>query len=252
MLNIKKYILLSLLVTSNASAFVICDPYLKLGVGLSQISPVAINTAAPPPPPPPPPLLSVGRGPQLADSIQTNNLNGKIKLARRFPLVEVGLGYQLTDSIRTEIVFDHYFLFYSKENSSNTSGDVFKVIYETKSSALMLNAHKDIITYGIFTPFVGGGIGVSFLRDTATGTGKNSANDVFEILDPVSSQQLHRFAYKFTAGIDIKLTDNSTLDLSYNYLNLGRNGSGILDNIYNMPAREYLLHNLTASIRIKF
>ena len=133
MLNIKKYILLSLLVTSNASAFDISDSYLKLGTGLNQINPIVI---------------------------QTNDLNGKIKLSNKFPLIEAGIGSQLTDSIRTELVFDHYFLFCSEENSKNTVGDVFKVNYKTKISALMLNGYKNIITYGIFTPFVGGGIGV--------------------------------------------------------------------------------------------
>ena len=90
------------------------------------------------------------------------------------------------------------------------------------------------------------------LHDNATGSGKNNINNVFELLDSVSSQQVHRFAYKLTAGIDIKLTDYSTLDLSYNYLNLGRNRPRVFGDQNNMFAREYLLHNVTASIRVKF
>ena len=220
----KKYILGSCLIASTAYASE-NNLHAKIGTGLNQINPIVI---------------------------QTNNLNGKIKLANKFPLVEAGIGYQLTDSIRTELVFDHYFLFFSEENSSNAFDDTFKVSYKTKISALMFNGYKNIITAGIFTPFIGGGVGISFLQDKATGSGKNSTNEVFEILDPVSSQQVHRFAYKLTAGIDVKLTDNSTLDLSYNYLNLGRNKPRILSGQNNMIARDYLLHNLTASIRFNF
>lgn len=221
----KKYILSSCLLVSTALASENNELYAKIGTGLNQINPIAI---------------------------QTNDLNGKIKLANKFPLIEVALGSQLTDSIRTELAFDHYFLFCSEETSSNAFGDVFKVSYKTKISALMFNGYKDIASFGIFTPFVGGGIGISFLHDKATGSGKNSANEVFEILDPASSQQVHRFVYKLTAGIDIKLTDNSTLDLSYNYLNLGRNRPRVLFGQNNMIARDYLVHNLTASVRFNF
>lgn len=220
----KKHILSSCLIVSTALASE-NNLYAKIGTGLNQINPIAI---------------------------QTNDLNGKIKLANKFPLIEAGLGSQLTDSIRTELVFDHYFLFCSEENSSNAFGDAFKVSYKTKISDLMLNGYKNIITAGIFTPFVGGGIGISFLHDKATGSGKNSANEVFEILDPVSSQQVHRFAYKITAGVDIKLTDNSTLDLSYNYLNLGRNRPRVLSGQSNMIARDYLVHNLTLAVKFNF
>lgn len=223
--SMKKYILSSCLIVSTALASENNNLYAKVGTGLNQINPIVI---------------------------QTNDLNGKIKLSNKFPLVEAGLGFQLTDSIRTELVFDHYFLFCSEENSSNTFGDAFKVSYKTKISGLMFNGYKDIITTGIFTPFVGGGIGISFLHDKATGSGKNSANEVFELLDPVSSQQVHRFAYKITAGVDVKLTDNSTLDLSYNYLNLGRNRPRTLSGQNNMVSRDYLVHNLTASVRFNF
>lgn len=119
----KKYILSSCLIVSTALASENNNLYAKIGTGLNQINPIAI---------------------------QTNDLSGKVKLANKFPLVEAGLGSQLTDSIRTEIVFDHYFLFFSEENSNNKFGDTFKVSYKTKISALMLNGYKNIITAGIF------------------------------------------------------------------------------------------------------
>ena len=76
----KKYILSSCLIVSTALASENNNLYAKVGTGLNQINPIVI---------------------------QTNDLNGKIKLSNKFPLVEAGLGFQLTDSIRTELVFDH-------------------------------------------------------------------------------------------------------------------------------------------------
>ena len=217
-----KYIILILLTSSTAYATNGEKFYVKMGVGLNQISPI---------------------------HFQTNDLNGKIKLASRFPLIQVGTGYDLTESIRTELSLDHYFLFLSDEVSTNTSGDAFKLTYKTKISAALLNGYKDITNFGIFTPFIGGGIGVSFLQDKATGIGTNTESGISEIIIPMYSQKVYRFAYKLTAGVDIDLTDNSTIELSYNYLNLGRNKPRMLE---SMIARDYLVHNLTTSVRFNF
>jgi opacity protein-like surface antigen len=217
-----KYIILILLTSSTAYATNGEKFYVKMGVGLNQISPI---------------------------HFQTNDLNGKIKLASRFPLIQVGTGYDLTESIRTELSLDHYFLFLSDEVSTNASGDAFKLNYKTKISAAMLNGYKDITNLGIFTPFIGGGIGVSFLQDKATGIGTNTESEISEIIIPMYSQKVYRFAYKLTAGVDIDLTDNSTIELSYNYLNLGRNKPRMLE---SMIARDYLVHNLTTSVRFNF
>lgn len=217
-----KYIILILLTSSTAYATNGEKFYVKMGVGLNQISPI---------------------------HFQTNDLNGKIKLASRFPLIQVGTGYDLTESIRTELSLDHYFLFLSDEVSTNASGDAFKLNYKTKISAAMLNGYKDITNLGIFTPFIGGGIGVSFLQDKATGIGTNTESGISEIIIPMYSQKVYRFVYKLTAGVDIDLTDNSTIELSYNYLNLGRNKPRMLE---SMIARDYLVHNLTTSVRFNF
>jgi opacity protein-like surface antigen len=220
--TIIKTILSIFLLTSTTYATNMEKFYVKMGVGLNQISPI---------------------------HFQTNDLNGKIKLTSRFPLIQVGTGYDLTESIRTELSLDHYFLFLSDETSTNVSGDAFKLNYKTKISAAMINAYKDITNFGIFTPFIGGGIGVSLLQDKATGIGTNTESGISEVITSMYSQQVYRFVYKLSAGVDINLTDNSTFDLSYNYLNLGRNKPRMPE---GMIARDYLVHNVTASVRFNF
>jgi opacity protein-like surface antigen len=220
--TIIKTISVCLLLTSTAYGVTDDKFYAKMGVGLNQINPVRI---------------------------QTNDLNGKIKLVNKFPLIQAGIGYHITDTIRTELSLDYYFLFLSNETSITPDNDIFNINYKTKISAAMISGYKDIVTLGTVTPFIGGGIGVSRLHDKATGNGKNSECAIFETLTPVSSQPTYRFAYKLTTGIDVKMTDTTVIGLSYNYLNLGHNKPRVSEGMNNMIGRDYLVHNLTASIR---
>ena len=201
-----KYIITSFLFVSSALAFEY-KPYVKFGGGLNQISPV---------------------------HIQTTESTGKIKLSHKFPLIEIGAGLQLTDTIRTELVYDHYFLFLSKEESKNIYGDEFSVDYKTKINTLTVNTYKDIIVFNNVTPFIGGGIGISFLQDSASGYGTT------------------RLTYKLTTGVAIKLTDSYHLDIVYNYINLGTNKPKLNNGITNVTKRDYLVHNLTTSLRFNF
>lgn len=215
-------LLSSFVLTSTAYATNEDKFYVKMGIGLNQIHPI---------------------------HFQTNDVNGKIKLITRFPLIQIGIGHNLEDSIRTELVLVHYFLFVSDEISTNAHNDVFKLNYKTKINAAMLNWYKDIHNFSSITPFISGGIGVSFLQDNSTGIGTNVESGISEIVTPMCSQKVYRFAYKLSAGVDINLNNKSTLGLSYNYIYLGRNKPRIVE---TMIEREYRVHNLTANIRFNF
>lgn len=217
-----KYIIASFLFVSSALAFEY-EPYVKFGGGLNQISPV---------------------------HIRTTESTGKIKLSHKFPLIEIGAGLQLTDTIRTELVYDHYFLFLSKEESKNIYGDEFSVDYKTKINTLTVNTYKDIIVFNNITPFIGGGIGISFLQDSASGYGTNEFST--EKLENSFSKRTNRLTYKLTTGVAIKLTDSYHLDIVYNYINLGTNKPKLNNGITNVTKRDYLVHNLTTSLRFNF
>ena len=198
--------------------------YVKLGTGINRITPV---------------------------KFANNDFKGKIKLANSFPLMEVGVGYRLTDTIRSELVFDYYFMFNSHETTRNQL-DLYKIAYKTKINALMLNGYKDIITLGRFTPFIGGGIGMSTIKDKATGNVFSSEDEQEYKLIPSFGKRINRFAYKLTLGVDLQLANNATLELSYNYYNLGYNRPKIIDGMDNISRRNYLVHNVTCGIRIAF
>lgn len=199
--------------------------YLKAGTGINKITPV---------------------------KIENSDFKGRIKLTNNFPLMELGLGYRLTDTIRSELVFDYYFLFHSNEISTDNDHNVYKIAYKTKINTLMVNAYKDIITIDRFTPFIGGGIGLNSLKDKATGNAFSADGQTQHSLDSSSSKIVHRFVYKLTAGVDVKLSSNVNAELSYNYFNLGCNKPKVIDSIDNIVKRDYRVHNITLGIRYVF
>lgn len=216
-----KYILIVILLISSALGADKSQIYLKLGTGANRIVPV---------------------------KIQNDQYNGKIKLDNAFPLLSVGIGSQLTEDLRAELVFDYYFMFNSNEVSTNTDNEVYKVNYKTKINTIMLNTYKDIVQFGRFTPFIGGGIGINSLKDKATGNVHFQEYNI--ALEPASSKRVHKFVYKLTVGIDIKLYNNINAELSYNYFNLGKNRPRVIDGVDSIVRRNYRVHNITASIRL--
>ena len=116
--------------------------YVKGGLGLNTVSPI---------------------------KIRDDEYKGKIKVVNYFPLIEAGVGYCFSDGVRLEAGVDYYFTFRSKERSFNNEGNQYAINTNTKGHALFINAYKDITTFKGFTPFVGGGVGLSYLHEKAKG-----------------------------------------------------------------------------------
>ncbi len=213
------------MLASTAQAIEYNNFYLKLATGLNNVDNVKIDTV---------------------------EHKGTLKAVHSFPLVEMGIGYNLPEGIRSELVFDHYFLFHSKEKTKNDDGDVFNVFTKTKADALMLNAYKDVFTLGKFTPFLGGGIGISFLRETGSGYVIFQDEDlqIHHKLNNVTGKFVKRFAYKLSAGVDITLSNNIKAEISYNHFNLGKNKPRKTDGIDEIHSREYKIHNILIGLKI--
>jgi len=177
-----------------------------------------------------------------------HDFEGKVKLSDSFPLIEAGIGYKFDNGIRIETVIDYYFLFRTSEISTNPNCDVFKISTKTKADSLMFNIYKDIVTIGNFIPFVGGGVGIGHLKESAGGYAISRDDNVIYPLDKISKKR-NQFAYKLTLGSDIKLSDNVTGEISYNYFNLGSNKRKIIGGIQNIGNRTYEIHNITLGMR---
>ena len=181
--------------------------------------------------------------------IKDDDYKGKIKVVHAFPLVEVGAGYQFADGIRVETVFDYYFLFHSKEKATDAFNNRFNIESKTKAHAFFVNAYKDITTYGNITPFVGGGIGVSTLREKNKGYVITEEDNLHVPLESAKSKKINRLAYKLTLGADYKMSDDYIAELSYNYFNLGYNKPQKIGGEDNVQHRRYGIHGIILGIR---
>ena len=181
--------------------------------------------------------------------IKDEEHKGKMKISHTFPLIEVGAGYKFADGIRIEGVFDYYFLFHSKEKTIDKFDNNFIIDNKTKAYTFFLNGYKDITNFGNFTPFIGGGIGISSLQEKATGYVISGINQQHYILDNVKSKKVNRMAYKLTLGVDYKISESFTGELSYNYFNLGYNKPKKLNGVDNVQRRRYGIHNILIGLR---
>lgn len=217
----KKQILLLSLIFLPSFSLAKTGFYLKGGIGLNNIK---------------------------TTKFSNHDFEGKVKLSDSFPLIEAGIGYKFDNGIRIEKIIDYYFLFRTSEISKNPNQDIFKISTKTKADSLMFNIYKDIVTIGKFTPFVGGGIGIAHLKESASGYAISQDDNVIYPLEAISKKRYH-FAYKLTVGSDIKLSDTITGEISYNYFNLGNNKRKIIGGIQNIGNRTYEIHNITLGMR---
>jgi len=198
--------------------------YLKTGIGINHIHPTKFSN---------------------------HDFEGKIILTNSFPLIELGIGYEFNESIRTELLFDYYFLFRTHETSFNPSKDTFKIAVTTKADSLMFNLYKDVLNIGKVSPFIGGGIGIATLKEVGTGYVVSLEDNIHYPLQSSKKKTFYKFAYKLTGGVDVKVSDITNVEISYNYYNLGNNKSKIIGGIANIGNRNYGVHNVTLALRFK-
>ena len=133
--------------------------------------------------------------------------------------VGVAIGYNWRKhgvSLRTE------FEYLTRANFGYTSipvlaspGTPIGLTSKTGSQTLFANVFYDFHNATLFTPFVGGGIGVAINKSTTTLNFIGSpVFDTFETIDT-------RLAWNIGAGVALPITEILLLELSYRYTDLG-------------------------------
>lgn len=175
-----------------------------------------------------------------------------IRLKDNFPVIGGGVGYEFDNYWRVEGVFDYYFLFSQKEKSQNASGTSFNLNLKTKISDLMVNIYKGFPVNESFKVFAGGGIGVAHLKDKAKGYALETEEEdvLYHRLPTTKGKQIYNTAYRATVGVDYKLGENTTTELSYNYLCFGKNKPKVVEGVENITKRNFSVHNLSLGIRV--
>ncbi|MBM7050181.1 MULTISPECIES: outer membrane protein [Rhizobium] len=140
-----------------------------------------------------------------------------------------GVGYQINNYLRTDVTLDYLF---KSDFKGSTKGDCggcgpdFSSVPATSRDvasltaySLLANAYVDLGTYGAFTPYVGGGLGGTYVKwSNLKNTSCSDANP-----DSCDSSVTHngrgswRFTYALMAGTSIDLTCNLKADVGYRF-----------------------------------
>ncbi len=175
-----------------------------------------------------------------------------------------GVGYQVNNYLRTDLTLDY--LGKSDFHGSTTGGgSAFGACQVTCSSTdlssltawtLMANAYVDLGTYGVFTPYVGAGIGGSYVKwKDLRNTSCDTSGSGFGCDDTVTHNGKGdwRFSYALMAGASIDVTCNVKADVGYRFLHVdGGNMFGYAEN--GGPGRDkgFNVHEVRAGARYLF
>ena len=129
------------------------------------------------------------------------------------------VGKYITDSFRLELEAIKRTGY--EYDAAWTDGPDFTEKAKIQTEALFVNGFYDfqpfIMSNTAITPYLGGGVGIS----------RNKMGTIHQYENGISDDRfyngdtINQFAYKLSAGTLVSMTDNFSLDLNYQYVNLG-------------------------------
>lgn len=168
--------------------------------------------------------------------------------------IGVGVGYKFNDYLRTDLTLDY-------ETPAKFKGSFYCVtggcgtgvwhdserVKITAYSALA-NAYADLGDFHGFKPYVGAGIGASYLRTSQVQSGMIDTDNT-----PPNSKGKWNLAWALMAGVEYPVSDRLSVDLGYRYLNLGdaqtgsaTDGSG---NVAHINYKDITAHEVRVGLR---
>ncbi len=133
-------------------------------------------------------------------------------------LIGAGVGYKFNSFLRTDLTVDYEF---ASEASAKAYCGTCGVGYSVEKADIdvwtfMLNGYVDIGTWNRITPYVGAGVGASYV--TTSGINYDNGGGVTGSYEGASKWN---FAWALMAGASYDFTPNLALDAGYRYLNIG-------------------------------
>jgi len=131
------------------------------------------------------------------------------------------VGKYLTDSFRLELeaIKRTGYEYDARASTARFTNVTFEAKIQTE--AVFINGFYDFQPFTMsntaITPYLGGGVGISRNK---MGTTVQHTNGIPDPLT-VDGNTINQFAYKLSAGTLVSLTEQLSLDLNYQYVNLG-------------------------------
>ena len=142
------------------------------------------------------------------------------------------VGKYLTDSFRLELEAIKR-TGYEYDTRFSTAGYTqYTEEAKIQTEALFVNGFYDFQPFSLkstsITPYLGGGVGISRNKMGTTVQNDNGIPDG----GTVDGNTINQFAYKLSAGTLVSITEQLSLDVNYQYVNLGafKSGTEVFDN----------------------
>ena len=166
----------------------------------------------------------------------------------------ISAGKYITDNFRLELEAIKRTGY--EMNTTDSDNNLMEANITSKS--IFINGFYDFQPFSLgntpITPYLGGGVGIS--KNKMGATHENRPGNT------VDGKTISQFAYKVAAGTLVSLTENVSLDINYQYVNLGnlKSGVGVYDQngIFqaNLPAGinggEIKTQELMVGLQYKF
>ena len=172
----------------------------------------------------------------------------------------ISVGKYLTDNFRLELEAIKR-TGYEKDADFPAFGNTLTAKAKMQTEALFINGFYDFQPFSIsntaITPYLGGGIGISRNK---MGTINGHTSGTYNNTD-IDGNTINQFAYKFSAGTLFSLTEQLSLDVNYQYVNLGaykggtgfyRNGVYIADQKSGINGGEIKTQELMVGLQYTF
>jgi opacity protein-like surface antigen len=166
-------------------------------------------------------------------------------------IVGGGVGYRFNPYLRGDVTLS-YRNGYRIDSSKVMEGLTYSSRGGVDSVVGLANVYVDPFRYGIFRPYIGGGVG--FARNQI-GNVSVSVLDYNGTLDGNTSTS---FAWQGSAGVGVELTRSVTVDVGYRYLDMGEGVTGSHVDFTewtqdNWKSKGYLrAHELQLGLRYQF
>ena len=183
-----------------------------------------------------------------------NTVNGKSNDLGSGGVVGIGVGRYFNNNIRGEMSLN-----YRDGHQLDTPDTIYpSYIYKAdlKSVSMFLSGYYDFNSINLsgksLTPYIGGGIGLA-RNDMGVTTVSVSGENFTSMIE---GKNVTEFAWKLGAGANLNLTEKCSLDLNYQFVDLGKFKSGLVSNtminLYKPFEGDYRTNELTIGLRYKF
>jgi opacity protein-like surface antigen len=170
-----------------------------------------------------------------------------------------GVGYHFMDNIRTEFNIAYFnepkshFKYNETPTTPGTAGATGVAGTSTLTATGwtgLLNAYMDLVDMGPAKLYVGGGLGFSYLEPKITvdkaAVAANGGTSILTAGTTATYKQEMSFAWSLGAGFSFEAAQNVSLDIGYQYVDLGGSKDTLSESSNSAMAASFPFENLTA------